>query len=87
MLADGRAPLKDSIAQLGRLSTNLADGTPQLESFLRNTPDKLRTVGRLASYGSWLNLYLCEAKVSGVTSSEGGTPLTGIAITEPRCRG
>ncbi|MDH6577240.1 MCE family protein [Kitasatospora sp. MAP5-34] len=87
LLADGRAPLKDSIAQLGRLSTNLADSTPQLESFLRNTPEKMRTIGRLASYGSWLNLYLCEAKVSGVTSSEGGPPPTGVAITAARCQG
>ncbi|GAA2132768.1 MlaD family protein [Kitasatospora kazusensis] len=87
LLADGRAPLKDSIAQLGRLSTNLADSTPELESFLRNTPEKMSTVGRLASYGSWLNLYLCEATVSGVTTSDGSTPPTGLAITEARCKG
>ncbi|MGK4579463.1 MCE family protein [Kitasatospora sp. HPMI-4] len=87
LLQDGRAPLKDSIAQLGALSGNLADGTPQLEAFLKNTPEKLRTVGRIASYGSWLNLYLCEAEVSGVTTSDGSTPPTGIAITEARCRG
>ncbi|WP_441248888.1 MCE family protein [Kitasatospora sp. McL0602] len=87
LLADGRAPLKETVAQLGRLSTNLADNTPQLESFLRNTPEKMRTIGRLASYGSWLNLYLCEAKVSGVTTSDGSKPPTGLPVTESRCQG
>ncbi|KJK58475.1 MCE family protein [Saccharothrix sp. ST-888] len=87
LLQDGRAPLKDSIAQLGALSANLADGTPQLEDFLQKTPRKLRAVGRIASYGSWLNLYLCEATVSGVTTSDGSKAPTGITVTEPRCRG
>ncbi|MEV6010266.1 MCE family protein [Streptomyces sp. NPDC051976] len=86
LLQDGREPLKDSIAQLGRLSTNLADSTPQLQDFLRKTPQKFQTIGRLASYGSWLNLYLCEAKVTGVTTADGSRPPTGIAITESRCR-
>jgi phospholipid/cholesterol/gamma-HCH transport system substrate-binding protein len=86
LLKDGRQPLKNSIAQLGRLSTNLADNTPQLQKFLTTTPDKLQTIGRLASYGSWLNLYLCQATVHGVTTSDGSAPPTGIAITESRCR-
>ncbi|AEW95592.1 MULTISPECIES: MCE family protein [Streptomycetaceae] len=86
LLQQGRAPLKDSIAQLGRLSGNLAAGTPQLEGFLRNTPAKMRAVGRLASYGSWLNLYLCQAKVTGVTTADGSKPPTGIPVTQPRCR-
>jgi phospholipid/cholesterol/gamma-HCH transport system substrate-binding protein len=86
LLTDGRQPLKDSIAQLGRLSTNLADNTPQLQDFLTTTPQKFQTIGRLASYGSWLNFYLCQATVSGVTTSDGSKPPTGIAITEARCR-
>jgi phospholipid/cholesterol/gamma-HCH transport system substrate-binding protein len=86
LLRDGRQPLKDSITQLGRLSTNLAGATPQLRGFLTTTPAKFRAVGRLASYGSWLNLYLCQATVSGVTMSDGSAPPTGVAITEPRCR-
>ncbi len=34
----------------------------------------MAAISRLTSYGSWLNLYLCEAKVSGVTTSDGSTP-------------
>ncbi|AUG81162.1 ABC transporter substrate-binding protein [Kitasatospora sp. MMS16-BH015] len=87
LLQQGRAPLKDSIAQLGRLSTNLADNSGELESFLRNTPEKMRTIGRAASYGSWLNLYLCEATVTGVTTYDGSKAPTGLPVTESRCRG
>ncbi|MEE1754025.1 MCE family protein [Streptomyces sp. SP18CS02] len=86
LLADGRAPLKQDIRELGRLSARLADSTPQIENFLRRTPQKMETIGRLASYGSWLNLYLCEAKVAGVTTDDGSRPPTGIPVTESRCR-
>ncbi|MET7745649.1 MCE family protein [Streptomyces sp. NPDC005385] len=86
LLQDGRAPLKQDIRQLGRLSDNLADGTPQIENFLDRTPAKLTTLSRLSSYGSWFNLYLCEAKVTGVRTSDGSKPPTGIAVTESRCR-
>ncbi|MGW7053018.1 MCE family protein [Streptomyces sp. NPDC054887] len=86
LLQDGRAPLKNDIRQLGRLSGQLAGSTAQIENFLRTTPAKMEAVGRLASYGSWLNLYLCEATVTGVTTDDGSRPPTGIPITEPRCR-
>ncbi|WP_405775032.1 MCE family protein [Streptomyces sp. NBC_00859] len=87
LLQDGRAPLKKDISELGRVSEQLGDGTPQLQDFLRNTPAKMQAVTRLASYGSWLNLYLCEARVTGVTTSDGSKPPTGIPVTESRCRG
>lgn len=86
LLEDGRAPLKKDIRELGRLSRQLDKGTPQFEKFLRTSPKKMRTLGRLASYGSWFNTYLCEAETSGLTMSDGSEPPTGIAITQPRCR-
>ncbi|WP_406135451.1 MCE family protein [Streptomyces sp. NBC_01089] len=87
LLQDGRAPLKKDISELGRVSKQLGDSTPQLQDFLRNTPAKMQAVTRLASYGSWLNLYLCEARVTGVTTSDGSKPPTGIGVTESRCQG
>jgi phospholipid/cholesterol/gamma-HCH transport system substrate-binding protein len=87
LLQDGREPLKKDIAELGRLSKRLGDNSPAIENFLRKTPAKMRAVTRLASYGSWLNLYLCEARVSGVATSDGSRPPTGIQITESRCQG
>ncbi|WP_299534709.1 MCE family protein [uncultured Streptomyces sp.] len=85
LFEDGRAPLKQDIRQLGRLSGQLVEGTPQIEDFLARTPAKMAAITRLTSYGSWMNLYLCEATVSGVTMSDGSAPPTGISITEPRC--
>ncbi|MER6152227.1 MCE family protein [Streptomyces hirsutus] len=87
LLEDGRAPLKQDIRELGRLSTGLGEHTPQIEDFLDRTPAKMTALARFSSYGSWLNLYLCEARVSGVSTSDGSKPPTGIAITESRCRG
>ncbi|MEU3059540.1 MlaD family protein [Streptomyces subrutilus] len=87
LLQDGRAPLKQSIGELGRLSTTLGDRTPQIEDFLDRAPAKMTALARLSSYGSWFNLYLCEARVSGVTTSDGSAPPTGIVVTESRCRG
>ncbi|MFI9780083.1 MCE family protein [Streptomyces sp. NPDC051956] len=85
-LKDARAPLKGDIHQLGRLSTSLGDGIPQIENFLDKTPAKLTALSRLSSYGSWFNLYLCEARVGGLTMSDGSKPPTGIAVTAARCQ-
>ncbi|MEE1742216.1 MCE family protein [Streptomyces sp. BE147] len=85
LFEDGRKPLKEDIRQLGRLTDQLGKNTPKIENFLEKTPAKMAAISRLTSYGSWLNLYLCEAKVSGVTTDDGSAPPTGIAITQPRC--
>ncbi|MEL5956962.1 MCE family protein [Streptomyces sp. CLV115] len=86
LLDDGRAPLRSDIKQLGRLSDQLGKGTPQIENFLQKTPAKMAAISRLTSYGSWLNLYLCEAKVGGVTTEDGSAPPTGIEVGKPRCQ-
>jgi phospholipid/cholesterol/gamma-HCH transport system substrate-binding protein len=59
LLDQGRKPLKSDIAALGKLSGNLAHGD-NLDAFLKNLPTKLDAIGRTASYGSWLNFYLCS---------------------------
>jgi phospholipid/cholesterol/gamma-HCH transport system substrate-binding protein len=61
LLEQAREPLKDSISGLGMLASNLVTGQEALEQFLTATPAKFEAVGRTASYGSWLNFYLCEA--------------------------
>ncbi|MGW6274104.1 MCE family protein [Streptomyces sp. NPDC055060] len=81
-----RTPLKDGIRDLGRVSTTLAAHAPLVENFLDKTPQKMAAVSRLASYGSWLNLYLCEAKVSGVSTYDDSPPPTGLALKDARCR-
>jgi phospholipid/cholesterol/gamma-HCH transport system substrate-binding protein len=86
LLQVGRAPLRQDIAALGQLSSNLADNTPLVDAFLQNLPAKMADISRLASYGSWLNLYLCDASLTGARSALRAPPPTGIPITAGRCR-
>jgi phospholipid/cholesterol/gamma-HCH transport system substrate-binding protein len=90
LLGPSRDPLRRDIRDLGRLSSNLNRDEPLVEGFVRTLPKKMNAIGRLASYGSWLNLYLCQATVSGVSWSDAGPPPpgpppTGIPVTESRC--
>jgi phospholipid/cholesterol/gamma-HCH transport system substrate-binding protein len=90
LLGPSRDPLRRDIRDLGRLSSHLNRDQPMVEGFVRTLPAKLTTLARLSSYGSWLNLYLCQATVSGVSWSTAGPPPpgpppTGIPLTESRC--
>lgn len=60
LLAEGRAPLKRSISALGELSGILANDEDVIARFLRTLPTKLERLSRIASYGSWLNFYICS---------------------------
>jgi phospholipid/cholesterol/gamma-HCH transport system substrate-binding protein len=84
LLAAGREPLRNDINALGALSNNLVTYTPMFETFLHNLPIKYETLGRTASYGSWLNLYLCSASAD-VAPAPGGPPV-GLPVTAARCR-
>lgn len=61
-----RPGLHENITELGRLATNLADNSPTVDEFLKDLPVKMADIARTASYGSWLNFFLCNATVSGV---------------------
>jgi phospholipid/cholesterol/gamma-HCH transport system substrate-binding protein len=87
LLQVSRPPLKQDIIQLGRLSGNLAAATPTVNTFLEDLPLKMSDIARLASYGSWLNFFMCDAALSGVSSSYGGSPPTGVPVTASRCKG
>jgi phospholipid/cholesterol/gamma-HCH transport system substrate-binding protein len=78
LLDQARQPLKDSISGLGVLASNLVTGSAELEQFLVATPGKFDAIGRTASYGSWLNFYLCEATVVGYPNQHYENP-------HPRC--
>jgi phospholipid/cholesterol/gamma-HCH transport system substrate-binding protein len=71
LVGDARPVLRDDIAALGRLSTNLADNSQVIDGVLQYAPEKLNTLSRAASYGSWFNFYLCG--VSGTATVPGGT--------------
>ncbi|MBO2447977.1 MCE family protein [Actinomadura barringtoniae] len=94
LLQVNRYPIKQSIQQLGRLSTNLNRDEPLVDRFLQRLPDKVTTISRLASYGSWTNFYQCEVTLIGVHYAgddvDHRPPPTGLPISEDgekRCRG
>jgi phospholipid/cholesterol/gamma-HCH transport system substrate-binding protein len=80
-----RPPLKGDIAQLSRLTGTLAGSDVLLSTFLKNLPVKQADIFRMASYGSWLNLFECTATVSGVTEAYGPPP-HGVVSTAARCK-
>ena len=55
-----------------------------LEDFLQALPAKLDQIGRLASYGSWFNFYLCS--IDGeIPSPQGYVGDTGVLPVAARC--
>ncbi|MQA13951.1 MAG: MCE family protein [Pseudonocardiaceae bacterium] len=88
LVGDARPALREDIAALGALSSNLADSEEVIDRTLRLMPEKLETINRTASYGSFFNFYLCE--VSGTFVLPGVTPEQGSEVTpyrnpNPRC--
>jgi phospholipid/cholesterol/gamma-HCH transport system substrate-binding protein len=81
LLRDARPPLRDDIAALGALSTNLADSSQVIDRVLEFLPEKLIKLSRAASYGSWFNFYLCGAQGT-VTVPVTNAPLV-VPLTTP----
>ncbi|MBE1575208.1 MCE family protein [Amycolatopsis roodepoortensis] len=80
LLEQGRKPLKDSIEGLGLLAGQLTteEGKAEVDRVLTVLPGKLNDLGRINSYGSWMNFYLC----SSVLRTE---PPRGVPATAERC--
>jgi phospholipid/cholesterol/gamma-HCH transport system substrate-binding protein len=59
LLQQTRVPLKADLDRLRTVSTTLDDTQAIWVKTLQNMPDKLNTMTRTASYGSWFNFFLC----------------------------
>lgn len=81
LVGQARPALRDDVAALGELSTNLADHEQLIDSVLRFLPEKLTTLGRAASYGSWFNFYLCGLQ-GAITVPVTDAPLV-VPLTTP----
>ncbi|PXY19539.1 MCE family protein [Prauserella muralis] len=89
LLRDARPPLKQDIAQLGRLSGNLSDSEQLLDHLLQVMPGNLEKFTRTLSYGSWFNYYLCGLTGTiGISSLNITVPFLPIPATEQpkRCQ-
>ncbi len=62
LLSQVRPPLAADIANLRRLSATLNKpaNTTTFERFMNTWPNKVNTLTRTATYGSWFNFYLCR---------------------------
>ncbi|MDI2029227.1 MCE family protein [Saccharopolyspora sp. TS4A08] len=89
LLAEGRQPLRESIQHLGALAHHLDGHRPLVERFAAGLPDKLNTINRTASYGSWFNYFLCRSSGQVRISNLGvAVPLPATAPEQMpgRCR-
>lgn len=85
LLEEGRAPLKRSIKALGDLSGILADNQAVIERNLATLPDRLERIAKSASYGSWVNFYVCS--IDGrIPLPEGYYGDLGVQPVAGRCR-
>jgi phospholipid/cholesterol/gamma-HCH transport system substrate-binding protein len=60
LLQQTRVPIKSDLARLRTVATTLDDTQAIWVKTLQNMPEKLNTMTRTASYGSWFNFYLCN---------------------------
>ncbi|MGH3864791.1 MAG: MCE family protein [Pseudonocardiaceae bacterium] len=81
LVSDARPALRDNIAALGTLATNLAGSEQVIDGVLRFLPEKLNTLSRAGSYGSWFNFYLCGLEGT-VTVPVANAPLV-VPLTTP----
>jgi phospholipid/cholesterol/gamma-HCH transport system substrate-binding protein len=81
LVGEARPVLRDDIAALGRLSGTLADSAQVVDGVLQFLPEKLTTLNRAASYGSWFNFYLCGLAAE-VTIPLADQPLV-VPLTTP----
>ncbi|MCE7005693.1 MCE family protein [Kibdelosporangium philippinense] len=89
LLDEAREPLRDDIAALGTFTKNLNDNEQIVEHFFQFMPEKLSTLTRTASYGSWFNFYLCSASGQVALPPLINEPISipVAPVTQPRCKG
>ena len=85
LVNDVRPPLRKSIAHVGVLSANLDKHSVEVDSFLQKLPVSSTRIGRLGSYGSWLNFYLCSMD-GRIPMPEGYMGDLGVKPVAGRCR-
>jgi phospholipid/cholesterol/gamma-HCH transport system substrate-binding protein len=85
LLVKARPAIRSDVDQLGRVAKNLNDSSSVVDGVLRRLPDKLTTITRTATYGSWFNFYLCSLDASvGLPAGAVFTPK--LVVDQARCR-
>ncbi|WP_338603152.1 MCE family protein [Saccharopolyspora sp. SCSIO 74807] len=89
LLEQARPPLKQDVSALKDLSKGLNAGLPGLEHDLQTLPNRLDSLTRTVSYGSWFNFYLCQMNgtvgIAGLDITAQVLPLP-LTETATRCQ-
>jgi phospholipid/cholesterol/gamma-HCH transport system substrate-binding protein len=60
LVQEGRPAIQSDVEQLGKVAGTLDDNKAIVDGVLKRLPNKLNTITRTATYGSWFNFYLCD---------------------------
>ena len=60
LVKDTRPAIREDVRELGEVTKTLDDHEKVVAGVLQRMPDKLNTITRTATYGSWFNFYLCD---------------------------
>jgi phospholipid/cholesterol/gamma-HCH transport system substrate-binding protein len=60
LVQEGRPAIRADVKGLGAVAGNLDDNKKIVAGVLQRLPNKLDTITRTATYGSWFNFYLCD---------------------------
>jgi phospholipid/cholesterol/gamma-HCH transport system substrate-binding protein len=81
-----RPSIRADVKQLRALTQNLnkPSNTATFEKFLSNSPGKIATITRTATYGSWFNFYMCDFSGTIVVPSlVEGAPAIKVPVSKP----
>ncbi|MGI8667603.1 MAG: MCE family protein [Jatrophihabitans sp.] len=84
LLDKSRPALKQDVEDLTGLAQTLNAGSSIVDGVLQRFPNKIATLTRTATYGSWFNFYLCS--LSGTVTLPGGATLSPSLGTLPPAR-
>jgi phospholipid/cholesterol/gamma-HCH transport system substrate-binding protein len=60
LLQEARPSIRTDVKRLGEVTGTLDDNKAVVDGVLKRMPNKLNTITRTATYGSWFNFYLCD---------------------------
>ena len=60
LVEQGRPAIRTDVQKLGEVAGTLDDNKQIVAGVLERLPNKLNTITRTATYGSWFNFYLCD---------------------------
>ncbi|MGI5151194.1 MCE family protein [Plantactinospora sp. CA-294935] len=86
LLADARPALAADVTELGELAGTLNRNAAVIDGTLGRLPDRYEALTRVASHGSWLNLFVCDFDGRLALGGQGVNPAT-FSSQAARCAG